>query len=63
VVRLPAKSRGCHVITRHLLQQLPELQGFEIGLANLFSAPALPAHIYFLHSTLVARNPNSMHLF
>ena len=38
MVRLPAKSRGCHVITRMILQELPELQSFEIGLANLFSA-------------------------
>jgi secondary thiamine-phosphate synthase enzyme len=28
--------RGCHVITRILLQHLPELSDFEVGLATLF---------------------------
>ncbi|KAL4435588.1 hypothetical protein ABPG77_002551 [Micractinium sp. CCAP 211/92] len=36
VVELPTLPRGCHVITRQLLQQLPELAEFEVGLANLF---------------------------
>ena len=30
VVELPPMSRGCHVITRQILQQLPELQEFEV---------------------------------
>lgn len=34
---LPAMKRGCHVITRQLLQQIPELSGFEVGMANFFS--------------------------
>ncbi|KAI7843470.1 hypothetical protein COHA_002946 [Chlorella ohadii] len=29
-------SRGCHVITRRLLEQLPELAEMEVGLANFF---------------------------
>jgi secondary thiamine-phosphate synthase enzyme len=36
VVELPPLSRGCHVITRQLLQQLPELAEFEVGMANFF---------------------------
>lgn len=36
VVTLKAKNRGCHVVTREVLQQLPELQEYEVGLANLF---------------------------
>ena len=36
VVELPGYSRGCHVITRNLLQRLPEISEFEVGLANLF---------------------------
>jgi len=36
IVELPGYSRGCHVITRPLLQQLPELSEFEVGLANIF---------------------------
>jgi len=36
IVQLPAQRRGCHVITRKLLQELPELNEYEIGMANLF---------------------------
>lgn len=36
VVQLPAKQRGCHIITRNLLQELPELAEYEVGMANLF---------------------------
>lgn len=36
IVQLPAQRRGCHVITRKLLQELPELNQYEIGMANLF---------------------------
>eukprot|EP00898_Chlorokybus_atmophyticus_P004880 jgi/Chlat1/5393/Chrsp35S08988 len=35
-ITLPAYKRGCHVITRPILAQLPELREFEIGLANFF---------------------------
>ena len=36
MVELPPHKRGCHVITRPVLQQLPELTEFEVGLANFF---------------------------
>jgi hypothetical protein len=36
-ISLPAYPRGCHVVTRELLRELPELQQFEVGLANFFS--------------------------
>ena len=35
-VTLPAFKRGCHVVTRQLLQEVPEVAEFEVGLANLF---------------------------
>jgi len=35
-MELPAFQRGCHVITRHILESLPELASYEIGLANFF---------------------------
>jgi len=35
-IELPHYSRGCHIITRPLLQQIPELAEFEVGLANIF---------------------------
>lgn len=35
-ITLPQHKRGCHVITRKILAELPELSEFEIGLANLF---------------------------
>lgn len=36
-ITLPQHKRGCHVITRKVLSELPELSEFEVGLANLFS--------------------------
>ena len=37
VVQLPAKPRGCHVVTRELVRELQgELERFEVGLANFF---------------------------
>ena len=29
-------SRGCHVVTREVLRQVPEIQEYEIGVANFF---------------------------
>ena len=34
IFRLPAKSRGCHLVTREILSQLPPLP--KVGLINLF---------------------------
>jgi hypothetical protein len=36
-ITLPQHKRGCHVITRKILSELPEVTEFEVGLANLFS--------------------------
>ena len=33
---MPAYQRGFHLVTGEILQQLPELKDFKIGLANLF---------------------------
>ncbi|KGD63587.1 hypothetical protein Y5S_03223 [Alcanivorax nanhaiticus] len=33
---LPAKRRGCHLVTREVLEQLPELAGMRVGLLHLF---------------------------
>ncbi|KAG1656321.1 hypothetical protein FOA52_006652 [Chlamydomonas sp. UWO 241] len=33
---LPARRRGCHVITRNVYEALPELSQFEVGIANIF---------------------------
>ncbi|WIA43830.1 hypothetical protein OEZ86_010246 [Tetradesmus obliquus] len=35
-ITLPIHKRGCHVVTRKLLAELPELGEYEVGLANLF---------------------------
>lgn len=35
-IELPPLSRGCHVITHKLLQNLPEIAMFEVGLVNIF---------------------------
>jgi len=36
VLEIPHKPRGCHVITRDLVDQIPELQKFRVGLAHFF---------------------------
>ena len=35
-ITLTAKRRGCHLVTREVLEQLPELAELEIGLLHLF---------------------------
>ncbi len=35
-ITLAPKSRGFHLVTRELLQQLPEIRDFRIGLAHFF---------------------------
>lgn len=37
MVQLPAKPRGCHVVTRELVKELQqELEQYQVGLANFF---------------------------
>ncbi len=36
LITLPAKPRGFHLITDHIVKALPELEGFEAGLCHLF---------------------------
>ncbi len=33
---LPAFSRGCHLITNHILRDVPQLQQFRVGLMHVF---------------------------
>jgi len=35
-IQLQARSRGFHLITSEIVQQLPELAGFSTGLAHIF---------------------------
>lgn len=35
-VVLPACSRGCHLVTSHILNQVPEVSDFRIGLMHVF---------------------------
>ncbi|WP_146399027.1 secondary thiamine-phosphate synthase enzyme YjbQ [Pseudobythopirellula maris] len=35
-VQLPAMARGFHLITRHLLDEMPEISGIETGLLHVF---------------------------
>ena len=36
-MELPSYKRGCHVITRKVVDALPELSEFDVGLVNFFS--------------------------
>jgi len=36
VVTLPSFKRGCHVVTSKVMEQLPEICEFEVGMANFF---------------------------
>ena len=35
-VHLKTKSRGCHLITREIEKQVPEIEQYKIGMANIF---------------------------
>lgn len=35
-ISLPAVSRGCHLVTRHIVDALPELRDFRVGLLHVF---------------------------
>ena len=35
-VTLPSHRRGFHIITRHIVQSIPELEEFRVGLLHLF---------------------------
>eukprot|EP00640_Fibrocapsa_japonica_P006796 CAMPEP_0113937998 /NCGR_PEP_ID=MMETSP1339-20121228/4448_1 /TAXON_ID=94617 /ORGANISM="Fibrocapsa japonica" /LENGTH=166 /DNA_ID=CAMNT_0000940923 /DNA_START=152 /DNA_END=652 /DNA_ORIENTATION=- /assembly_acc=CAM_ASM_000762 len=35
-ISITAPSRGCHLITREVVSQLPELRRFQVGTAHLF---------------------------
>ena len=35
-ISVPAKSRGFHLITREIIQELPELQNYKVGVAHIF---------------------------
>lgn len=35
-ITLPAYSRGCHLVTREILQQVPEIDQISIGLFHVF---------------------------
>ena len=35
-VSLPAFPRGCHLVTSHIMQQVPEITEFKVGLVHIF---------------------------
>ena len=35
-IRLSPKSRGFHLVTREIINQVPELEAFAVGLAHIF---------------------------
>ena len=70
-VSLPSMNRGCHIVTRHIVREVQELQGFEVGMANLFiqhtsasltinenASPDVPLdlNVSSQHATLNSRN-------
>ncbi|KAG9325215.1 hypothetical protein KVV02_002069 [Mortierella alpina] len=51
-IRLPAKPRGCHLVTGEIEKQLPELKQFSVGMANVFRLTvALTCHILVQHTS------------
>ena len=53
MVELPSYKRGCHIITPKVLEQLPELGEFDVGLVNFFSAPSYAQELLgWVHSNL-----------
>jgi hypothetical protein len=37
-IRVGSKSRGCHLVTNEVVNQVPDIKRFKVGLANFFSA-------------------------
>ena len=35
-ISIPGKSRGFHLITQEVIQELPELKNFKVGVAHIF---------------------------
>ena len=35
-IQFKSKSRGCHLITREIEKQVPEIREYKIGMANIF---------------------------
>jgi secondary thiamine-phosphate synthase enzyme len=35
-ISLPSKSRGSYLVTDHIVNELPEIKGYKVGLLNLF---------------------------
>ena len=35
-IALPAVSRGCHLVTHHILNEVPEISDFSVGLVHIF---------------------------
>lgn len=67
-LQLPSVKRGCHVVTKHIYNGVPEIGQFEIGLANIFSECAgaesshtMPGmHTEHLHAASLSRCPSTM---
>lgn len=51
-VTLQGKPRGCHVITKELYKLVPEINEFDIGMANIWRA--LPLLVTSLSSSSLA---------
>ena len=55
-ITLPAKARGCHVMTREIAKQVPEIGNFEVTAAGLGTFADLETHhgmtVTLLHDSL-----------
>lgn len=41
-IKLSAKSRGCHLVTREICSKVPEIQSIQVGMANFFRKLLFP---------------------
>ncbi|KAG2226442.1 hypothetical protein INT45_000610 [Circinella minor] len=35
-IRLNARNRGCHLVHREIVNQVPEIKNYKVGMANIF---------------------------
>ena len=35
-IMLPSKSKGTHLVTDHVVRELPEIKNYKVGLLHLF---------------------------
>lgn len=52
-INLRSKSRGCHLITREIEKQVPEIEQYEIGMANIFRKSIVSIYLILVKNFII----------